>query len=72
VKKIDFVFLALDRLLITGQFFSSIPGNEQAVSYARKHRDIIIQFGRFPHRNKILGRVSTPEEIEFEKVFGGF
>lgn len=54
------------------RLFSTLPGNEQAVSYARQHRDIIIQFGRFPHRNKILGRVSTPEEIEFEKVFGGF
>jgi len=30
--------------------------------YARLHRDIIVQFGRFPHRNAILGRESTPEE----------
>ena len=29
------------------------------------HRDIIARFGRFPHRNAILGRVSTPEEMEF-------
>lgn len=54
------------------RLFSLIPGNEQTVSYARHHRDIIAKFGRFPHRNKILGRVSTPEEVEFEKVFGGF
>jgi uncharacterized protein (DUF924 family) len=33
--------------------------------YAGHHRDIVERFGRFPHRNKVLGRVSTPEEIEF-------
>jgi uncharacterized protein (DUF924 family) len=35
--------------------------------YATLHRDIIQRFGRFPHRNAILGRASTPEEIEFLK-----
>jgi uncharacterized protein (DUF924 family) len=29
------------------------------------HRDVIARFGRFPHRNAILGRTSTPEEVEF-------
>ena len=38
--------------------------------YAGYHRDIIERFGRFPHRNKILGRVSTPEEVEFLKQPG--
>ena len=33
--------------------------------YSGHHRDIIERFGRFPHRNVILGRASTPEEIEF-------
>ncbi|HEY7656743.1 MAG TPA: DUF924 family protein [Burkholderiales bacterium] len=33
--------------------------------YAGHHRDIIERFGRFPHRNKVLGRASTPEELEF-------
>lgn len=33
--------------------------------YARRHYEIIKKFGRFPHRNKILSRESTPEEIEF-------
>ena len=33
--------------------------------YAVRHRDIIAGFGRFPHRNAILGRESTPEEAEF-------
>ncbi|MEW6296261.1 MAG: DUF924 family protein [Thermodesulfobacteriota bacterium] len=36
-----------------------------ARSYAVGHREIIARFGRFPHRNATLGRVSTPEEIEF-------
>jgi len=38
---------------------------------AVKHRDIIARFGRFPHRNAVLGRVSTPEEITF-LADGGF
>jgi uncharacterized protein (DUF924 family) len=35
------------------------------VDYAVRHRDVIKQFGRFPHRNLILGRESTPEEQAF-------
>lgn len=35
------------------------------VEWARRHRDIIARFGRFPHRNRALGRVSTSGEIEF-------
>ena len=38
--------------------------------YAGHHRDIVERFGRFPHRNTILGRVSTAEEIEFLKQPG--
>jgi uncharacterized protein (DUF924 family) len=38
--------------------------------YAGHHRDIVERFGRFPHRNRILGRASTPEEIEFLKQPG--
>nr|WP_221200410.1 DUF924 family protein [Litorivivens lipolytica] len=33
--------------------------------FARRHYDIIARFGRFPHRNAVLGRDSTPEEIAF-------
>lgn len=40
------------------------------VDYAQRHRDIIARFGRFPHRNRILGRRSTPEETEFLKQPG--
>ena len=35
------------------------------LDFAVRHRDIIARFGRFPHRNKILGRESTPEELAF-------
>jgi uncharacterized protein (DUF924 family) len=37
------------------------------LDYARKHRDVVARFGRFPHRNTILGRASTADELEFLK-----
>jgi uncharacterized protein (DUF924 family) len=40
------------------------------MEYARRHYEIIARFGRFPHRNAVLGRESTPEEIEFLKQPG--
>ena len=40
--------------------------------YALKHADVIKQFGRFPHRNAILGRETTPAEAEFLKTNPGF
>jgi len=40
-------------------------GRAQYASFAEKHRVIIARFGRFPHRNALLGRASTPEELEF-------
>ena len=41
------------------------PYFEYNLSYARRHRDIIKQFSRFPHRNALLKRSSTREEISF-------
>jgi uncharacterized protein (DUF924 family) len=38
---------------------------EEFLAYARVHRDIIGRFGRFPHRNRILGREDTPEETDY-------
>ena len=38
---------------------------EDYLRWAEAHKVIIDRFGRFPHRNAILGRASTPEEIEF-------
>ncbi|WP_374562064.1 DUF924 family protein [Ideonella sp.] len=43
---------------------------EGFVDYADKHREIIRRFGRFPHRNAILGRPSTPEELAFLQTPG--
>jgi len=38
-------------------------GDEEQLGYARKHRDVIARFGRFPHRNAMLGRAPRPDEI---------
>ena len=46
--------------------------NRNQLDYGTKHRDIIRKFGRFPHRNALLGRESTPEEVEFLKSGRGF
>ena len=43
----------------TQAFFSG------TLDYAYKHQDVIERFGRFPHRNPILGRSSTPEELDY-------
>jgi uncharacterized protein (DUF924 family) len=46
------------------------PAYAGMLDYAKKHYEVIRRFGRFPHRNAILGRESTPEEIEFLKQPG--
>ncbi len=45
-------------------------GRSFELDYARRHRDIVARFGRFPHRNQLLGRTPTPEELEFLKQPG--
>ncbi len=47
------------------------PGLEETLPYAITHRDIIVQFGRFPHRNDLLDRSTTAEEQAFLDA-GGF
>ncbi len=42
-------------------------GGERRINFAQHHYDIIARFGRFPHRNEVMGRASTPEEIEYIK-----
>lgn len=42
------------------------------ISFAEHHRDIIRRFGRFPHRNAILGRISTDEELKYLATEGAF
>jgi uncharacterized protein (DUF924 family) len=50
--------------------FNSLPeyeGRSNQIEYAQRHFDIVERFGRFPHRNDVVGRDSTKEEIEFLK-----
>ena len=44
--------------------------DEQTARFMVMHRDIVKKYGRFPHRNGLLGRESTPDEIEFLKTEG--
>ena len=46
------------------------PGLEKNLDFERRHKAVIDRFGRFPHRNALLGRESTAEEIEFLKQPG--
>jgi uncharacterized protein (DUF924 family) len=46
-------------------------GNESNLKYAEIHADVIRRFGRFPHRNPVLGRETTPEEKDYLES-GGF
>ncbi|WP_293036689.1 DUF924 family protein [Moorena sp. SIO1F2] len=55
------------------ELFSTLkddPDSASTINYAYRHLEVIERFGRFPHRNKILGRVNTPEEEEFIKLPG--
>ena len=44
--------------------FASL-GIQSTIDFEKKHRDIIDKYGRYPHRNRILNRISTPEEAAF-------
>ena len=46
-------------------------GDADQLGYAKKHHDVIERFGRFPHRNAILGRAPRPDEIAAGDVFPG-
>lgn len=46
------------------------PALDTMLDYAKRHAEVIRRFGRFPHRNAILGRASTPEEAAFLKEPG--
>ncbi len=43
----------------------SLPGLENNLAFELRHKAIIDRFGRYPHRNAILGRTSSPEELAF-------
>lgn len=49
------------------ELFAPLELSESHMDAVRRHHEIIERFGRFPHRNKVLGRESTPEEIAFLK-----
>jgi uncharacterized protein (DUF924 family) len=52
------------------QLLSERTADDRAIEYARRHLEIIARFGRFPHRNAVLGRTSTSAEFEFLKAPG--
>ncbi|GGY90081.1 DUF924 family protein [Pseudoduganella plicata] len=52
-------------VLLFDKLNASAAGFESMLDYARRHYDVIRKFRRFPHRNAILGRQSTPEEIAY-------
>lgn len=57
------------------RLFESLPPAEwrdTVVDYAHRHRDVIREFGRYPHRNAALGRASTAAEEAWLKAGGGF
>jgi uncharacterized protein (DUF924 family) len=43
-------------------------GDARQIGYAKEHRDVIQKFGRFPHRNAVLGRTPRAGEAEFAEV----
>ena len=56
-----------DRAVALMESLDEFEETRGLTAWAEKHREIIQRFGRFPHRNAILGRQSTPEEEEFLK-----
>lgn len=54
-----------ERAVALFEALAAQTGLSDPLSWTRRHRDIIERFDRFPHRNEILGRASTPEEIAF-------
>ena len=70
VKRVSFLYMPLmhseelqDQDLCVTCFENR--GLEDNLRFAKHHRGLIEEFGRFPHRNVVLGRKSTPEEIEY-------
>ncbi len=47
-------------------------GERDNLGYAHRHKEVVDRFGRFPHRNEVLGRTSTPEELQFIATHRGF
>ena len=47
------------------RLMAELDEDPQWLDYARRHREVIARFGRFPHRNAVLGRASSEEEVAF-------
>ena len=58
-------FMHSESLLIHEQAVTLFSGMKSSLDFEHKHKLIIEKFGRYPHRNTLLGRTSTPEEIQF-------
>jgi len=54
-----------DRAVALFAALAAETGLDEPLPWTERHRDVIRRFGRFPHRNEILGRASTPEEAAF-------
>lgn len=64
-----------DECVMLFQQLAEITGSQEIADFTRyavAHRDVIARFGRFPHRNSILGRESTPDELAHLEKHGGF
>ena len=62
---------AMEDQRLSVQLFADVD-NAEYRAYAQAHLDVIARFGRFPHRNRALGRLSTPEEQAWLDAGGGF
>jgi uncharacterized protein (DUF924 family) len=54
-----------ESLRLFGALAAEAPALADKLMWAEKHAHVIARFGRYPHRNAVLGRVSTPEEVAF-------
>ncbi|MES9871510.1 MAG: DUF924 family protein [Candidatus Sedimenticola sp. 6PFRAG7] len=76
-KRVSFLYMplmhseSLDDQALSVECFAN-AGLEPKLRFAQHHRGLIRRFGRFPHRNAILGRESTPEELEYLQSEGAF
>ena len=48
----------------------SAAGMESNLNFELRHKPVIDRFGRYPHRNALLGRTSTPQELDFLQTPG--
>ena len=59
------IVMQQEALRLFTRLVAEAPELQNMLDYAQRHHDVVQRFGRFPHRNAILGRQSTADEIEF-------